>query len=431
MGREVIEMAKPPEELYQERAKRVEDAMRLKVPDRIPIVPDAEFFPLKYTGITTQEAMYDYNMTYNAWKKTLADFEWDEYVAPFLYSGIVFEHLDYRQLRWPGHGVRPTGQYQFIEPGQILEGREVYAPMQPEDYDWFLDDPSDYMVRAYFPKISGALEPLKNLPPLHNIICWYQGLFEALVSIGSPDVLSALESLSKAGAEALRWFHSFLAFVGEMKEMGFPTFVLSVAHAPYDFIANFLRGTRGAMVDMYRNPEKLLKACEKVTPWMIQAGAGGAKATGIPTVAIFLHKGFEGLMSGEQFKTFYWPTLRKVMMGLIDEGLTPYVYTEGDYTSRLEIIKDVPKGKVVYHIERDLFKAKEVLGDIACLTGGPPNSLLCVGTPEEVKAYCKKLIDTVGKGGGFIMDAEAPMADAKPENVRAMTDFTRQYGVYR
>ena len=136
-------------------------------------------------------------------------------------------------------------------------------------------------------------------------------------------------------------------------------------------------------------------------------------------------------MSGEQYKTFYWPTLRKVIMGLIDEGSIPYVYTEGDYTSRLEIIKDVPKGKVVYHIEKDIFKAKEVLGDIACLTGGPPNSLLCTGTPEQVKDYCKKLIDVVGEGGGFIMDPEAPMIDENPENVKAMTEFTKEYGVYR
>ena len=424
-------MAKTPEELYAERAKRVDDAIHLRVPDRVPIVPDAEFFPLKYAGITVEEAMYDYSKAYAAWKKTVSDFEWDEYVAPFTYSGPVFEHLRYKPLRWPGHGVRATSPYQFIEPGQKLEGEEIYEPMKPEDYGWFLDDPSDYMIRAHFPKVYTSLAPLAGLPPIHGIICWYQGMFDALAAMGAPECLAALESLSKASAEAFKWFNSFLGFIGEMAKMGFPTFVLAVSHAPYDFIANFLRGTRGAMVDMYRNPDELLAACEKITPWMVQSGVGGARATGIPLVAIFLHKGFEGLMSDEQYRTFYWPTLKKVLDGLIAEGLIPYVYTEGDYTSRLEIIKDVPKGKVVYHIERDLFKAKEVLGDIACLTGGPPESLLCTGTPDDVKAYCKKLIDVVGKGGGYIMDADVPLIDSKPENVKAMTDFTKEYGVYR
>ncbi len=424
-------MAKTPQELYKERTKRIEDAIRLRIPDRVPLVPHPGFFPLKYTGITVEEAMYDYDKTYTAWKKTLADFRWDAYYAPLLLSGMVFEHLDYRQLRWPGHGVNPDSPYQFIEPGQVLDGHEVYAPMPVEDYDWFLDDPSDYMIRAYIPKTSRILAPLTKLPPIHGIICHYQGLFGALAEVGTPEVISALESLSKAGAEALKWSNSFTAFIDEMTEVGFPTFFLSIASAPYDFIANFLRGTRGAMLDMYRNPDKLIQALEKVTPWQIKAGIDGAKATGIPIVGIFLHKGFEGLMSDEQYKTFYWPTLRKVIMGLIDEGLTPFVYTEGDYTSRLEIIKDIPKGKLVYHIEKDIFKAKEVLGDIACLTGGPPSSMLCIGTTGEVKNYCKKLIDVVGKGGGFIMNPEIPLIDEKPENVKAMTDFTKEYGIYR
>ena len=117
-----------------------------------------------------------------------------------------------------------------------------------------------------------------------------------------------------------------------------------------------------------------MAALERITPWMIKAGADGARATGVPIVSIFLHKGFHAMMSDAQFRTFYWPTLREVIMGLINEGLTPYVFTEGDYTSRLEALKDVPRGKVIYHIEKDLFEAKAVLGDVACLTGGPPNS---------------------------------------------------------
>ena len=57
-------------------------------------------------------------------------------------------------------------------------------------------------------------------------------------------------------------------------------------------------------------------------------------------------------------------------------------------------------------------------------------SLLIAGTPDDVRAYCKKLIDVVGKGGGFIMDASSNLDDAKPENVKAMIDFTKEYGRY-
>jgi uroporphyrinogen-III decarboxylase len=121
------------------------------------------------------------------------------------------------------------------------------------------------------------------------------------------------------------------------------------------------------------------------------------------------------------------------MLALIDAGFTPNPLWEGDCTSRLEIIADMPKGKAVYWFERtDLFKAKEILGDTVCIEGGVPSSIMIGGTIDEVKNYCKKLIDVVGKGGGFIMNGDVGIPDeAKPENVRAMADFVREYGKYR
>ena len=66
-----------------------------------------------------------------------------------------------------------------------------------------------------------------------------------------------------------------------------------------------------------------------------------------------------------------------------------------------------------------------------CIRGNVPASLLCLGSPQDVETYCKKLIDMVGKGGGFILDgAIGTPDDARPENVRAMADFTRKHGAY-
>ncbi len=59
-----------------------------------------------------------------------------------------------------------------------------------------------------------------------------------------------------------------------------------------------------------------------------------------------------------------------------------------------------------------------------------PISILATGTPEEVRAQCKKLIDTVGKDGGYMMDASTGLDDARPENVKAMFEFTKEYGKY-
>ncbi len=164
---------------------------------------------------------------------------------------------------------------------------------------------------------------------------------------------------------------------------------------------------------------------------MLRLGVNKAKASGNPRVFIPIHKGLDSFMSPWQFITFFWPTLRQLILGLIAEGLVPNVFWEGDCTSRLEIIADIPKGKAIYAFERtDIFKAKKVLGDHICLRGNVPSSILCTGTAEDVREYCRKLIDIVGKGGGFIMDAANSLDEENPENVRLLIDFTREYGRY-
>jgi len=47
------------------------------------------------------------------------------------------------------------------------------------------------------------------------------------------------------------------------------------------------------------------------------------------------------------------------------------------------------------------------------------------GTTEQVKTHTKKLIDIVGKGGGFIMGPCSPLDEAKPELLKVWVDYTR------
>lgn len=104
---------------------------------------------------------------------------------------------------------------------------------------------------------------------------------------------------------------------------------------------------------------------------------------------------------------------------------------EGAYDSRLDVIKDVPKGKCLYHFEStDIFNAKKVLGDTVCLMGNVPNSLLATGTPQSVGDYCKRLIDVCGDGG-FILSSGAIIDEARPENAHIMMKTAREYDKYR
>jgi len=412
-------MRKEPEDLFQERVNRIQDAIQLKQPDRIPFAPFLTFFPVNYAGLSFEEAMHNYEGLAMAVKKFTIDFQPDAFADAFriLAWAPTLEILDYKQLVWPGHRGKPNTVYQFIE--------DEY--MKAEEYDAFLSDPSDFLLRTFLPRIWGVMEPFTKLRPL--AWAWYTRSAAYVAPFGTPELASALEGLIKAGQESQRMMAQAFKLIGELESLGFPRQFVSSAFAPFDYIGDLLRGTRGIMLDIFRNPDKLMAAIDKILPVMIKQATSVSKTTGVNRVFIPLHKGIDGFMSQEQFKTFYWPSLKKLMMACIDAGFTPNPLFEGDCTSRLEIIGDIPKGKAVYWFERtSLFKAKEVLGDTVCIEGGVPSSLLINGSPEEVQNYCRKLIDVVGKDGGFIMNGDVGIPDeAKVQNVRAMVDFIRDY----
>jgi uroporphyrinogen-III decarboxylase len=76
-------------------------------------------------------------------------------------------------------------------------------------------------------------------------------------------------------------------------------------------------------------------------------------------------------------------------------------------------------------------KIKKLLGKTITIAGNVPAGLIVTGTAEQMKAYCKNLIDVVGKDGGYIMANGTSMDDGKPETIHAMIDFTKEYGVYK
>jgi hypothetical protein len=411
------------EKLLLEREKRFQDIVALRVPDRVPIMVSWGFLPLLQAGMTVQDGMYDPEKLWTSqWDLTLKfqpDMEQNPY--PLRLIGPVLEALDFKQLRWAGHGLGPNTTYQFVEAEY----------MKADEYDWFFDDPSDFIFRHHLPRICGRLKGLEGLPPLHNFMTYYMGIPFGLIPFTSAEATEAFSALQQAGNEAMRLATYSGRFVERAKAEGFPLQFGGMTQAPFDTLGDFLRGTKGLMLDMYRKPETVIKACEKLLPYMFNMAVGPAKASGNPRVFIPLHKGLDGFMSLEQFKKFFWPTLRDLMVALINEGLIPCPFWEGNCESRLEVIKDIPPGKACYKFEStDMAKAKKILGDTVSIRGNVPLSILVTGTPDDVRQYCRKLINTAGKGGGFIMDAATGLDDAKIENVQALFDFTREYGVY-
>lgn len=405
---------------YRERVTRFIKVFRLEQPDRVPFILPAGNFPIYHAGMTLKEAMHDNEKLCQAFRKFIEEFESDTFAGPMMVpSAKASEIADTRTVKWPGHGLPDHAtMLQFVE--------DEY--MKAEDYDLFLEDLTDFCLRRYIPRSIGALAPFEHFPPTPFILGMAN---KFLMPAVMPQVRAAFQAIVDHGEETARWMGPLIKFGREVTASGYPSLFGGQSHAPFDILADTLRGTKGIIMDMYRQPEKLLAAIEKVTQMNIDCGLDGVKMSGTPIVFFALHKGDDTFMSRKQFEKFYWPTFRKVILGLIEEGVVPLLFAEGRYNQRLDIIKDLPKGKVLWHFDQtDMFEAKKTLGENACIAGNVPASLLCTGTPQAVKEYCRKLIEVCGEGGGFILTGGASVDKCDAANLHAMTEAVMEYGIY-
>jgi hypothetical protein len=412
------------EHAYKARVTRLTDAMRLKKrPDRVPVFTTMGTYPAAKAGLTPYEAMTETARAGEAWYDFNLEFQPDAMVTPLLYtmSATAFETLDYRLYNLPSKtaGIGSTG-YQFNE------GEYMFA----DEYDALIADPTDFVFRTILPRVVGAYAGIgKLVSPWDLTILSFSPL--QIMSWGLPEVRASLEKMMTAGEQMLDWAQNMGASVGRIMAAGFPANVSGLTEAPFDHIGDNLRGTRGILTDLYRRPEKVLEACDRLAPVIVNAVVQKSTPDSIPGVFIPLHKGADGFMSLEQFETFYWPSLRKVILGLIDHGFVPWLFAEGRYSSRLKTISDLPKGKTVWWFDQtDMAKAKETLGDVACIQGNVPLSLIHAGTPEQVSNCCRDLLGIAGKGGGFILDLGAGPDWAQAENIHAVVRAAKEYGAY-
>lgn len=424
---EVLDFNPLPEFLARE--KRLDDALNLRKPDRVPVAPlVVHYYPTRVRGISNKEAMYDTGKTIQAWKESAIQHNWDAAV-PFgaLRPARPLEILGMKQFKWPGGGLPDDQPFQWVE--------DEY--MMAEEYDEMLADPNGFAVKKIWPRISDTLAPISAMlqvpaPPLLFLSNAYS-LPELLGGIVStPPMVEILKKALELAEAHSKERELTIRYTKEMMNLGFPLLFGAITFPAFDWISDAFRGMRGSMLDMYRVPDKLLAAVEMFIPLTIEGCVIAAEQTKNKGVFIPMHRGAAGFMSNKQFAKFYWPCFKALLLGLIEAGLTPIPLFEGDYTPRLEFLQELPPKKIIGHFDQvDRKKAKKLLGDTMCFWGNVPASLMCTGTPQQVKDDVKELIDIFGDNGGLIIDSSIGIPDeAKPENVQALTDTVHEYGIY-
>ena len=393
------------EQRYQQRLARYVTAMRNGKPDRIPIRPFVAEFTAKYAGYTVQEVTQDYQKAFAAARKCAADFDWDAVVGNMVYvcSGLT-QAIGLKYYAVPGVHVPPDSGFQYLEPP------EDQAWMRPDEYDLLIADPTGYLFNVWLPRVSADVTP-----------------------IGQPATMRNNLSFLKGGMAMLSYFGGFGTQAALLRsESGTVSAISGILKAPFDILADKLRGYKGLCMDMFRQPKKVQAACEALAPHLLQVAASGADPEKNVPIGLWMHRGCVPFLSPKQFEQYYWPTLKWITEQLWARGHQTLYYAEGEWNASLRWIAELPERSIVYHVDKgDVFEVAKLLGEKFCISGGIPNDLLAFGSPDDVRGFCKKVIDGVARDGGYIMDASAIMQDdTKAENLRAMTDFTREYGVY-
>lgn len=420
---QTLNQGKSPEQLFAERNQRVNDAIQLKQPDRVPLILGLGFHLAEMGGITKQELYEDPARTQEILEQAASIYQPDMLFGAW-HTPKPSQALGDRMTKWPGYGLGPNGSFQFNE-------QEF---MRAEDYDAFIEDPADWAIRVYTPRAFKECEGLAMLPPLGM---WLWGYYNTLnyPVLTLPPVKAAFEAMYKAAQHTVEWIDEVVSSSQRLAALGFPPFVLltNMCEAPFDFMSDTLRGMRGIFLDMLRIPDKLLAAEEKVAKFQVEFVINNCRANGIPFVFIPLHRGSDGFMSLEQFETFYWPQLKEMMLQFIDAGITPWPYYEGVWDQRLKYLAELPKGKSLGSFQdSDIFKVKEALGDTMCILGGMPLTMLKKGVdPQRVREHTRRVCQEVGKDGGFIMTTNVlELEGCDPELIKTWVDATKEFGVY-
>lgn len=383
--------------LFEERLARHQATVALEPEDRVPLAMNADY-PLVYSGYSEQEITYDIDKLSDALIKFAQDFPEFDAIAPrYGRWGALEDAVGFKLYKLPGRDLPPDVQFQYVE----------QEWMKADEYDLLINDPAEFLVGCLLPRMFGEFEERGST---RSYIAFLKGGMAFMMMRAQ---LRHLEMRLET-------------------ECGMPLLYAGSIRAPFDKLADRLRGLQGIMLDIHRQPEKVLAACEALIPTLVDITIAEADPLRHYPIFVPLHRGCTPFLSPKQFDTFYWPSLKKELLLLIEAGYTLRLFLEGDWTAHWHHMRELPRGKVICHIDKaDIFRAKVEIGDWVCLAGGVPEVLFILGTPDQIRVRVRELCERVGQGGGFLIGCNTPVPGmTKPENFRAFVDAVREYGRY-
>lgn len=413
-----VDFASPEAEAkYKEKISRLRKIYDMAPHDR-PIADlfmGANEYMVRRKGIPGKDIIYNHAKLREPIVDFHREFDPDTSVSAMPYPGKPWDMLDFKLYIWGGQKLPDDFAIQAVE-GEY---------MTADEYQDFIADPTAFWLKKYLPRAYGALAPMAMLPDFPRISESVDTI-DLLVPFGMPPFQEMLRKMMAAGDELMK----ILAEVGQTAAMvaaqGYPSMGINIVKTPFDYLGDTLRGTKGILMDMYRHPKDLMAACEAYVPILVNSIIAASDRSGAPCAMYVLHKGADSFMSDEQFKTFYWPTWKQVMMALYEEGITSYLFIEGAYNKRLEYLAEMPEKSLVCHFDQtDMTRVKDVLSEKQIIAGNVPAALMATGTVDEVREYCENLVTLFEDAPAYILAHGCYFENTTDEKLQAFIDSVK------
>ncbi|MDO8691646.1 MAG: uroporphyrinogen decarboxylase family protein [Dehalococcoidia bacterium] len=382
-------------QIVDEKTARLRAAISLEPHDQVPVASMADFWPVRYTQNTMQEAYYSIDVAAESYKKAFA--RWDSWDAfnPLIQSvGPLLDATGSRRYNIPGRDISPQAEFQHPD----------FSLMAAEEYPEFTANPLKFHAEKLLPRM-----------------CTRIGSDDATISATAwiKAAFFFAQYMAEARSYARLWTTEYAIP---------PLFKGQSLYVPIDWIADKIRGFHQGLLDVKQRPAELRDACEALVPFILGACLYGVKPGDYPL--IFNPQHVSPFLSPRDYQKVYWPTYKKMVDDVVGRGFKVWSLFEANQEQHLEHLQDLPKGKVVAHFEStDLAKAKKALGGRLCIAGGMPAVLLTRGTPQEVKEHTISILKLFEDEPGFIMTCCTTLpSTTRPENLTAWLDTVKEYG---
>ena len=380
--------------LRQERTQRIITTLKNEKADRIPSVAWRADYLVYYYGYTMSQ-IDSHEKMLEIFKRADQDFDF-----------TVCDPIEPIGLTYPvKESICAGSMYRLNDDGNAVQiDPSLIEIMKPDEYDAFNADTLHYLADVCLPRRYGILSP--DMP--------------------KEEKFARLKQLDEVAARS----GAFRRAVWDQ------TALVGSAHIfygmPVDVIFDFLRNFTGIILDIRRQPQKLIEACEILEGYTIKDIKSapvipGSSATCALHLAPFL--------KAKDFEKVYWPSFRRIIEATHECGHSSKLLFEKSWKHVFDFLDDLPVNSVCGYFEKEdgFENVCKRLGDHMIIAGGIETELLARGTVEENVNQIKRIIDECCQDGGVFLAPDLPMVykvDGNPENYKAVMDTIRDYGTF-